>query len=75
MYMTISRRVARPLLSSMFVVGGWDSLRNPEGKVKKADAVAQAVATRVPGLPQETETLVRINGGGHGWCRSTTGHR
>jgi uncharacterized membrane protein YphA (DoxX/SURF4 family) len=63
MYMTISRRVARPLLSSMFVVGGWDSLRNPEGKVKKADAVAQAVATRLPGLPQETETLVRINGG------------
>jgi putative oxidoreductase len=46
----------------MFVVGGWDSLRNPEGKVKKADPVAQAVASRVPGLPQETETLIRING-------------
>jgi uncharacterized membrane protein YphA (DoxX/SURF4 family) len=61
--MTISRLVARPLLSSMFIVGGWDSLRNPEGKVKKADPVAQAVASRVPGLPQETETLIRINGG------------
>ncbi len=47
----------------MFIVGGWDSLRNPEGKVKKADPVAQAVASRVPGLPQETETLIRINGG------------
>jgi uncharacterized membrane protein YphA (DoxX/SURF4 family) len=63
MSMTISRRVARPLLSSMFIVGGWDSLRNPEGKVKKADPVAQAVASRVPTLPQETETLIRINGG------------
>jgi uncharacterized membrane protein YphA (DoxX/SURF4 family) len=47
----------------MFIVGGWDSLRNPEGKVKKADPVAQAVAARVPALPQETETLIRINGG------------
>jgi uncharacterized membrane protein YphA (DoxX/SURF4 family) len=63
MCMTISRRVARPLLSSMFIVGGWDSLRSPEGKVKKADPVAQAVASRVPALPQETETLIRINGG------------
>jgi putative oxidoreductase len=63
MCMTISRRVARPLLSSMFIMGGWDSLRNPEGKVKRADPVAQAVATRVPGLPQETETLIQINGG------------
>jgi putative oxidoreductase len=63
MCMTISRRVARPLLSSIFIVGGWDSLRNPEGKVKKADPVAQAIVTRVPGLPQETETLIRINGG------------
>jgi putative oxidoreductase len=63
MCMTMSRRVARPLLSSMFIMGGWDSLRNPEGKVKRADPVAQAVASRVPGLPQETETLIRINGG------------
>jgi uncharacterized membrane protein YphA (DoxX/SURF4 family) len=60
--MTISRRLARPLLSSMFLVGGWDAVRNPEGKVKKADPVAQAIATRVPGLPQDTESLVRVNG-------------
>jgi putative oxidoreductase len=60
--MTISRRVARPLLSSIFLAGGWDAVRNPEGKVKKADPVAQAIANRVPGLPQDTEALVRING-------------
>jgi len=46
----------------MFLVGGVDAVRNPEGKVKKADPVAQAIASRVTVLPQETETLVRING-------------
>jgi putative oxidoreductase len=60
--MTISRRLARPLLSSIFLVGGWDAVRNPEGKVKKADPVAQAIATKVPGLPQDTESLIRLNG-------------
>ncbi len=60
--MTISRRLARPLLSSIFLVGGWDAVRNPEGKVKKADPVAQAIATKVPGLPQDTQSLVRLNG-------------
>jgi putative oxidoreductase len=60
--MSMSRRVARPLLASMFLVGGVDAVRNPEGKVKKADPVAQAIASRVTVLPQETETLVRING-------------
>jgi putative oxidoreductase len=46
----------------MFLVGGVDAVRNPEGKVKKADPVAQAIAGRVTVLPQDTETLVRING-------------
>jgi putative oxidoreductase len=63
LYMTITRRVARPLLSSVFLIGGWDAFRNPEGKVKHADPVAQAIASRVPALPQDTEALVRINGG------------
>jgi uncharacterized membrane protein YphA (DoxX/SURF4 family) len=46
----------------MFIFGGLDALRNPEGKVKKADPVARPIAEKVPGLPQDTETLVRING-------------
>jgi uncharacterized membrane protein YphA (DoxX/SURF4 family) len=60
--MSISRRVARPLMAAMFIHGGLDALRNPESKKEKADAVAPAVAQRL-GLPDDTVTLVRINGG------------
>jgi putative oxidoreductase len=61
--MSISRRVARPLLASTFVVGGLDALRNPEGKVKVAEPVAGPIAAHVPFLPEDTATLVRLNGG------------
>jgi putative oxidoreductase len=60
--MTITRAVARPLLSSIFVVGGADAVRHPDTKVKKADPVASAIAQKVPGLPDDTEFLVKLNG-------------
>ncbi len=60
--MSLTRAVARPLLSSIFIAGGADAVRHPESKVKKADPVATAIAQKVPGLPQETETLVKLNG-------------
>jgi uncharacterized membrane protein YphA (DoxX/SURF4 family) len=50
------------MLAAMFVVGGLDAFRHPEGKVKEAEPIAQLIAKRVPALPQDTETLVRING-------------
>ena len=50
--MSPTRRLARPLLASMFVAGGLDSLRNPDGRV---DAV------RAAGLA-EPERLVQVNG-------------
>jgi uncharacterized membrane protein YphA (DoxX/SURF4 family) len=62
--MTVSRHLARPLLSSVFLVGGVDTLRNPTGKVAVAEDVAPAVAATIPGLEaMETEQLVRINAG------------
>ena len=62
--MTISRHVARPLLASIFVVGGVDALRNPESKVPAAEDVAEPVASKLPGLGgMDTEQLVRLNGG------------
>jgi putative oxidoreductase len=67
--MTLVRLIARPMLASMFVVGGIDSLRNASGKVPKAQKVTEQVPTIMekiaPGLPVPTdpETLVRINGG------------
>jgi putative oxidoreductase len=47
-----TRRLARPLLASMFVVGGYDTLRNPDGRVE---------AVRAAGLA-EPERLVQVNG-------------
>ena len=67
--MTVIRLLARPMLASMFVVGGLDALANPSGKAAKAAKVAEHVpslADKVaPGLPVPTDpaTLVRINGG------------
>ena len=45
--MALSRRIARPLLASIFIVGGWDALWNPEGKSKKAEAVSQPLGESV----------------------------
>jgi putative oxidoreductase len=60
--MSISRRIARPLLSSMFVAGGLDAFAHPEGKVEAAEAVTRPLKQQIPGLPQDTATLVRLNG-------------
>jgi putative oxidoreductase len=60
--MSISRRIARPLLASMFIAGGVDAVRDPDGKVKAAEAVMQPLRDILPVLPQDTATLVRLNG-------------
>jgi uncharacterized membrane protein YphA (DoxX/SURF4 family) len=60
--MSISGRIARPLLASVFITEGLDSLRDPAGKVKGARAVALPLTQRITALPDDTETLIRING-------------
>lgn len=59
--MTLVRRVARPMLAAMFVVGGLDQLKHPG---RKADAARSLVETAGPalGLPDDPELLVRANG-------------
>ena len=59
--MTPTRSLARPMLASMFILGGVDALRHPETKVAKAQTVAPRLA-RILGLPEDTETVVRLNG-------------
>jgi putative oxidoreductase len=61
--MMIVRRLARPMLASNFVVSGVDTLANPEPRVQVAQDVAEPVAAEVPGLPQDTELLVRVTAG------------
>ncbi len=60
--MAISRRVARPLLAAIFVAGGVDALRNPAGKVKKAESVTEPLSEGVGCIPNDPDMLVRING-------------
>ena len=60
--MTLVRRLARPMLASIFISGGLDALRNPAPKVPAAEDVAPPIASRLPYLPEDPETLVRLNG-------------
>src|SRR4051812_32935565 len=64
--MAISRLFARPMLASMFIVGGIDSVRNAAKKADAAAPVTQRVAPLlqrvVPQLPSDPATLVRLNG-------------
>jgi uncharacterized membrane protein YphA (DoxX/SURF4 family) len=46
----------------MFVVGGIDSIRNSEGKVKAAEAVVKPLNRAVPMITSDTETLIKFNG-------------
>jgi uncharacterized membrane protein YphA (DoxX/SURF4 family) len=64
--MAISRLFARPMLASMFIVGGLDSVRNAAAKAPAAqpvtDRVVPLLQRAVPQLPTDPATLVRING-------------
>ncbi len=59
--MSVVRRVARPLLASMFVVGGVDRLKHPSARADAARPVVEKLAP-ILRLPQDTELLVRANG-------------
>jgi putative oxidoreductase len=60
--MALTRRIARPLLASIFVAGGFDAVRNPEEKVPKAKAVTDPLRDQTAMGALDTETVVRING-------------
>lgn len=57
------RRLARPLLGSMFVLGGLDEARNPHEKRPAAVGVVQFVREKTSvAIPDDTATVVRIDG-------------
>jgi len=63
--MTLSRLIARPLLASGFVLGAVSALRHSQELAPKAASVADKIAPTahkagVP-LPQDAQTLVKIN--------------
>lgn len=65
--MTVSRRIARPMLASMFVVGGVNALKNAPQLASKASDVTERllplVKKALPSapIPEDPLTLVRIN--------------
>ena len=55
--MTLVRRVARPMLAAMFVVGGLDQLKHPGRKADTARPLVEKVAP-VSQLPDDPELMV-----------------
>jgi putative oxidoreductase len=57
------RLLARPMLASMFIMGGLDSLRNAQAKAPAAEPVTEPLGEAVPAIREaENADLVRING-------------
>ena len=61
--MAVLRALARPMLASIFIAQGYDTLRWPEHVAPRAEKVVGPLKQRVNALPDNTEQLVRINGG------------
>ncbi|SOD71022.1 uncharacterized membrane protein YphA (DoxX/SURF4 family) [Jatrophihabitans sp. GAS493] len=59
--MALVRKLARPLLASVFVVGGIDAIRHPAGKAPSAEKVTGRLVSQLPGVTS-TEQLVRLDG-------------
>ncbi|MEV0523145.1 DoxX family protein [Streptomyces sp. NPDC050439] len=60
--MAVLRKCARPLLASVFLSGGFSTLRNPKRVAPAAEPVAVPLSSKISRLPQDPERLVRING-------------
>ncbi|MEU0743596.1 DoxX family protein [Streptomyces sp. NPDC006134] len=60
--MSLLRVAGRPMLASMFVAGGMNSVRNPEAVAPAAEPVVRPLAERVGLSPDRTEQLVRLSG-------------
>jgi putative oxidoreductase len=60
--MTVLRAVARPMLASIFVIQGFDTMLHPERVAPRADPVVRPFAELLPGVAGKTEDAVRLNG-------------
>ena len=59
--MSVTRRIARPLLAAVFVTSGIDALRNPGPRVAMAESLPSEVTESLP--VDDTEQLVKVNAG------------
>jgi uncharacterized membrane protein YphA (DoxX/SURF4 family) len=59
---TISRRIARPLLASIFIAEGWSAIRNPNAAGKALEPPSQPAAKDGAPLIDDPITVARLNG-------------
>ena len=64
MLIRLTRRIARPLLAGIFIQGGIDTFRNPGPRAQRVEPVIGKMTDVLP-LPDDTETLVRLNAAVH----------
>ena len=60
--MSLTRRAARAMLATSFISGGLDQIRHPSSKVGAAQPVVAPIAERIPQLPNDPESLIRLDG-------------
>jgi uncharacterized membrane protein YphA (DoxX/SURF4 family) len=60
--MSLARRAARAALAASFISGGIDQIRNPQPKAAPASPFVKPIADRVPQLPNDPESLVKLDG-------------
>jgi putative oxidoreductase len=53
----------RMLTAPIFITGGLSAVKDPAGKAAMAESTLDSIREYVPGLPDDNELLVRINGG------------
>jgi uncharacterized membrane protein YphA (DoxX/SURF4 family) len=58
--MALVRRIARPLLSSIFIYGGQEALRNADAKVAAADKIVARLPPKLP-MIGTTKQLVQAD--------------
>ena len=58
--MAVIRAIARPMLASIFVIGGIDALRHPEAKAPAAEVVTDKIIDQIPGVTT-TAQLVQLD--------------
>jgi putative oxidoreductase len=60
---SLLQTAGRMLTAPIFISGGYSAVKDPAGKAAMAESTLDALRDYVPGLPDDNELLVRINGG------------
>lgn len=60
---SLLQTAGRVFTAPIFISGGYSAVTDPAGKAAMAESTLDAIREYVPGLPEDNELLVRINGG------------